>query len=163
MATTPLLLLFFLNGGTSTSLSTLNQLNPWKSASTMEAGDTHFNFPVPGKIVAAATGQTESSPVAAASPSPAPAPTPSKAVAAAASAMPAAPKILSPAERTEANRREFVRLAEWYDRLKHELGYLRKGDAQAVEAYNAEAAQYQAALQLAKTEEADLARLTARK
>lgn len=79
------------------------------------------------------------------------------------STMTPAPKVLSPAERLEANRLEFERLAEWYDNLKHERGYLRKGDTAAVEAYNAQAAQYQTALQLARTEQAELAKLTAKK
>jgi hypothetical protein len=74
-----------------------------------------------------------------------------------------APKILSPQERMDANRREFERLAEWYDNLKHERGYLRKGDTAALAAYNAEAAKYQTALQLARTEEAELAKLAAKK
>ena len=78
------------------------------------------------------------------------------------SAMPAAPKVLSLAERLEANRKEFERLAEWYTNLKNERGYLRKGDAAGVIAYNAEAAKYQTALQLAKTEQADLVKLAAK-
>jgi hypothetical protein len=78
------------------------------------------------------------------------------------STMPAAPTVLSLAERLEANRKEFERLAEWYTNLKNERGYLRKGDGAAVIAYNAEAAKYQTALQLAKTEQADLAKLTAK-
>jgi hypothetical protein len=174
MATGPLLLLFFVDGGTSTSVSTLTELKSlWKPASTTEAGDTHFHLP---KLVPVATnpGQPAATPtpgptpvstpaVAAAASTPAPAPTPSKAVAASAAAMPAAPRILNPAERLEANRREFERLADWYDRLKHERGYLRKGDTEAVVAFNTEVAQYEAALQLAKTEEAELAKLTAKK
>ena len=69
--------------------------------------------------------------------------------------------MLTTAERIEANHKEFERLAEWYDNLRHERGYLKKGDTAAVEAYNAEAAKYQAALQLAKVEQAELAKLTA--
>jgi hypothetical protein len=81
-------------------------------------------------------------------------------VAAAAAAMPTAPRVLGPAERIEANRREFERLAEWYDNLNRERGYLRKGDTDAVVAYNVEAAKYQAALQLARNEQAELNKLT---
>ena len=189
------MLLFFVNGGTATSLHSLIDLQSvqniqiaqnlqhlWKPATTATAavtteaaaGDTHFHLPVPGKVVAA-IGHTDpmaeaglataaaSRPTTAAPATPAPAATPSKAVAAAASAMPAAPKVMSPAERFEANRQELERLAVWYDNLKHERGYLRKGDIDAVEAYNVEAAKYQAALQLAKNEQAELAKLTAKK
>jgi len=181
MATGPLLLLFFVNGGTTaslhslTDLKNLGKLTTAASTPVAAAGDIHFHLPVPGKAVAAAMSQADSAaaatpapsaalkPIAAAPVTPTPAPTPSKAVAAAASAMPAAPKVLSPAERIEANRREFERLAAWYDKLKQDRGYLRKGDTQAVEAFNAEAAQYQAALQLAKNEHAELATLTAKK
>jgi len=93
----------------------------------------------------------------------APKSTPSSAVTAAASKMAPAPSILNLTDRLEANRQEFVRLSDWYDSLKHERGYLRKGDTDAVEAYNTEAAKYQTALQLAKTEQAELAKLTAKK
>ena len=197
-ATGPLMLLFFVDGGTTTSLQALTDLtNLGKSAAAntakttvAEAGDTHFHLPVPSKVIAAAFGHPD--PVAETSPAtsatsrrphrppyrtappatpapvattapPAPEATPSQAVVAAASAMPAAPKVLSPAERFDANRREFERLAEWYDNLNHERGYLRKGDTDAVVAYNAEAAKYQAALQLAKNEQAELNKLTAKK
>src|SRR5260221_7626268 len=58
MATGPLMLLFFVNGGTTTSLQSLTDLkNFGKTATTTkvaEAGDTHFHLPVPSKVVAAA-------------------------------------------------------------------------------------------------------------
>jgi len=163
---TVLLLLFFVNGGNADSLHALTDFG--KNEPTIAAaGDTQFHLPVPSKVVAAVT---QPAPAAPATPAPsatpaasAPAATPSKAVAAAVAGMPPAPKVLNPAERLEANRKEFARLAEWYDNLKHERGYLRKGDTAAVEAFNVEAAKYQTALQLAKTEQADLAKLTAKK
>jgi hypothetical protein len=171
MATGPLLLLFFLNGGSASSIESLTHFG---KPSTVEAsaGDTHFHLPVPSQVVAEAFKEAKvhkedaDAPSAASSANTAPAAptaTPSKAVAAAAAMMAMAPKVLNPAERKEANRKEFERLAEWYENLKRERGYLRKGDTAAVEAYNAEAAKYQAALQLAKTEEAELAKLTAKK
>jgi len=171
MIVPPLVILFFLDGGNASSIQSLKYLGkPIQAA----AGDTNFHLPVPAKVVAAPVGKPGESTdpdaaaqvkarTAAKSSTPAPVATPSAAVAAAISAMPAAPKVLSPAERIDANRREFERLAEWYDTLKHERGYLRKGDTAAVEAYNVEAAQYQAALQLAKSEQTAIARLTARK
>ena len=190
-ATAPLTVLFFANGGATmpfpsfTDLMNLGKRAVSATTTAAAAGDTHFHLPVPGKVVAAlghtdpmaeagiatsstpkptATPPATVAPTAAASaPAATPAATPSKAVAAAASTMPEAPKLLSPAERFEANRRECERLAEWYDNLKHERGYLRKGDTEAVEAYNVEAAKYQAALQLAKNEQAELAKLTAKK
>jgi hypothetical protein len=171
MATGPLLLLFLLNGGSMTSLQSVTNFSK-PDGVVASAGDTHFHLPVPSQVVAEAMKEAKmhkddadtasaggSAPTAPAMPTA----TPSKAVVAAMAAMPTAPKLLNPAERKEANRREFERLAEWYDNLKHERGYLRKGDTAAVEAYNAEAARYQTALQLAKTEEADLAKLTAKK
>jgi hypothetical protein len=175
LATMPLLLLFVFNGGSLNSLHSLTDFGK-PAGEEASAGDTHFHLPVPSKVVAGVFGQGEQK-VAAATPTPAPAATsapaaasaaapaatPSKAVAAAMSAMPAAPKVLSLPERIDANRKEFERLAEWYTNLKNERGYLRKGDAAAVDAFNAEAARYQTALQLAKTEQADLAKLTARK
>jgi hypothetical protein len=178
MATGPLLLLFFLNGGT---IASLHSLTSFGKSGTMEAsaGDTHFHLPVPSQVVAEAfkeakvhkddadgveaVGTTAATAPTAPTAPVAPTATPSKAVTAALSAMAIAPKILNPAERKEANRREFEHLAEWYDNLKHQRGYLRKGDTAAVEAYNLEAARYQTALQLAKTEEADLTKLTAKK
>jgi hypothetical protein len=167
MVTGPLMLLFFLNGGTTSTTTSFRSLANFGKAmpAIALAGDTHFHLPVPSKIVAAAMGQKDptTDPAPATPAATAPAATPSKAVAAAASAMPAAPKILSPAERVDANRQEFERLAVWYDNLKHERGYLRKGDTAAVEAFNAEAAKYQAALQLAKNEQAELTKLTAKK
>jgi hypothetical protein len=164
LATMPLLLLFFVNGGNLQSLHSLTDFGK-PANEEASAGDTHFHLPVPGKVVADAIGKGEQKDAATPAPASAtvPAATPSKAVAAAMSAMPAAPKVLSLPERMEANRKEFERLAEWYTNLKNARGYLRKGDAAAVEAFNAEAARYQTALQLAKTEQADLAKLTARK
>ncbi len=172
-----LLVLFVINGGSKESMQTLTNFGKTGTV-VASAGDTQFHLPVPGKVVAAAAAQTDhtdpmafslpalpkaAASVAAAPATPVPAATPSKAVAAASATMPAAPTMLSAAERTEANRREFERLAEWYDTLKHERGYLRKNDTEAIEAYNVEAAKYQTALQLAKTEQADLAKLTAKK
>jgi hypothetical protein len=84
-------------------------------------------------------------------------------VAAAMAHMALAPKILTREERIQANQQEFQRLADCYDRLKHERGYLRKGDTAALDAYNAEVRQYQAALQIAKEEATALANLTAQK
>jgi hypothetical protein len=71
-----------------------------------------------------------------------------------------APKVLTLEERKQANRQEFERLGEWYENMRRERGYLRKGDVAGVEAFNAEAAKYQAALQLAKTEQAELSKLS---
>jgi hypothetical protein len=184
MATLPLMLLFIVNGGTTQSMQSI--LSFGQSTTIAAAGDTNFHLLTPSQIVAAlhhTDTPAEATPAPTSAPAPAPAsapalakaaapaatpsvvaaPTPSKAVAAILAAMPAAPRIMSPAERVEANRKEFERLAEWYDTLKHERGYLRKGDTAAVEAYNAEAAKYQTALQLAKTEEKELAKLTAGK
>jgi hypothetical protein len=166
MAVGPLMLLFFVDGGTAASLHSLTDFknlgNLATAGKTTEAaaGDTGFHLPAFGKVVAAAMGQSHAT---AAPATASPSATPSKAVAAAASAMPAAPKVLGPAERLEANRQEFERLVEWYDNLKHERGYLRKGDTDAVVAYNAEAAKYQAALQLARDEQGELNKLTAKK
>jgi hypothetical protein len=67
------------------------------------------------------------------------------------------------ADRVDANRKEFERLAEWYDALKHERGYLRKNDVEGTEAYNDEAAKYQAAVQAAKLEQSNLNKLMAGK
>ncbi|HSI12336.1 MAG TPA: hypothetical protein VK961_09845 [Chthoniobacter sp.] len=160
-----LFILFIVNGGSANSVTSLFQQGD-KQGPTEEAsaGDTHFHLPVPSKIVAALTH-----PEAAAEAPSAPAdakptaasPTPSKAVAASTAAMAPAPKVLSPAERVDANHKEFERLADWYENLRRERGYLKKGDTAAVEAFNADAAKYQAALQLAKIEQAELAKLTA--
>ncbi|MEP6670435.1 MAG: hypothetical protein ABJF10_14845 [Chthoniobacter sp.] len=158
-----LLVLFFVNGGNADSVHALTEFGK-TGGPIAAAGDTQFHLPVPAQVVAA-VGQP--APVPAATPAPpaagAPAATPSKAVAASASTMSPAPKVLSPAERIEANRKEFERLAEWYDNLKHERGYLRKGDDAGVAAFNVDAAKYQTALQLAKTEQAELAKLMAKK
>lgn len=172
LATGPLLLLFFLNGGTGSVTSYFHQFGKQDSAEEASAGDTHFHLPVPSKIIASlkhadspadANAITPiATPAAKTAATPAsPSATPSKAVAASAAAMVPAPKVLSVAERLEANRREFERLSDWYESLRREKGYLRKGDNAAVEAYNAEAAKYQAALQLAKVEQAELAKLKA--
>jgi hypothetical protein len=153
-----LLVLFFLNGGNADSLNTVTDF--WKSKTTLaSAGDTQFHLAPPATPAPAARPAAKPA-VAGVS---TPAPTPSKAVAAAVSAMAPAPNVLSPAERIEANRKEFERLAAWYDNLKHERGYLRKGDDAATAAFNASAAKYQTALQLAKTEQAELAKLMAKK
>lgn len=160
-----LFLLFIVNGGNASSVTSLFK-KPDAQGATEEAsaGDTHFHLPVPSKVVAALThpdAAAEAKP-AAADPKPiAPAPTPSKAVADSAAAMAPAPKVLTINERVEANRVEFERLADWYENLRRERGYLKKGDTAAVEAYNADAAKYQAALQLAKVEQAELTKLKA--
>ena len=179
MATGPLLLLFFLDGGTAESIRSLLDFGKPKVGGTTAAG--RFHLPVPSKAVAATpapaakpapatptpTTPAPAAAIAAATPAksaatPAPGATPSSAVAASIAAMPAAPKVLDPTERIEANRREFERLAEWYDNLKHERGYLRKGDNEGVEAYNASVLKYQAAMQIAKNEQAELVKLTAK-
>ena len=176
-----LLLLFFLDGGNVAALRHWQDFG--KPGAVQEsAGDTHFDLPTPGKLVAATVGESGESPAArppgkptvapptppAPSPSamsatPAPAATPSPAVASAIAQMAAAPKILTREERIQANRHEFERLTAWYDKLRLERGYLLKGDTAALDAYNAEARQYQTALQLAKSEQAALANLTAQK
>ncbi|EDY21918.1 hypothetical protein CfE428DRAFT_0043 [Chthoniobacter flavus Ellin428] len=189
MATLPLFALFIANGGSMNtlhgfkgfSLQSLEDLAKPKTE-VASAGDTHFKLPgtdalktaaamavptpAPTPVTATTPATKTAAPVAnatvPATNATAPAATPSKGVAAAMSTMPAAPKVLSLAERLEANRKEFERLAEWYTNLKNERGYLRKGDAAGVIAYNAEAAKYQTALQLAKTEQADLAKLAAK-
>ncbi len=169
LATGPLLLLFFFNGGTDSVTSFFHRFSKEDTTEEASAGDTHFHLPVPSKIIASLKHTDSTADTNAATPSAAPAKvaatpaspsaTPSKAVAASAAAMVPAPKVLSVAERVEANRREFERLSDWYENLRRERGYLRKGDTPAVEAYNAEAAKYQAALQLAKTEQAELTKL----
>lgn len=182
MATALLFVLFLVNGGNLSSVTSLIQPEQLAAAKEVaSAGDTHFHLPDPGKIIASLThskpttaeakpatpGPAVASPTNAttatsATPSPAiPSATPSKAVAASTAAMPPAPKVLTVAERTDANRKEFERLTEWYENLRREKGYLKKGDNAAVDAYNAEAAKYQAALQLAKVEQAEIAKLTA--
>jgi hypothetical protein len=170
LATGPLLILFFLTGGAGSVRSYFYQFIKQDANEVASAGDTHFHLPNPSKIIASLKHADAAPAANAAAPSatpsqaatPAnPSATPSKAVAASAAAMVPAPKVLTVAERVEANRREFERLSDWYESLRRERGYLRKGDTAAVEAYNAEAAKYQAALQLAKTEQADLAKLKA--
>lgn len=152
MATAPLFLLFIFNGGNASVRQSFEDFMKKPAAEVASAGDTDFQLPE------TMPGSASTSAPAAESPT-VPTATPSKGVAAALAAMPAAPRVLSLAERMEANRQEFERLADWYTNLKNERGYLRKGDFAAVEAYNAETARYQMALQLAKTEQADLAKL----
>jgi len=154
----PLVLLFFLDGGNAASIRSLASLG---KSNVVQASAGNTNFPVPTAPAKPTATPTPAAKLAAAKPATPATPTP--AVAAAISKMADALPVLSAAERLEANRREFARLAEWYDNLKHERGYLRKGDSDAIDAYNAEAAQYQAALQLAKTEQTALAKLTAKK
>lgn len=160
-----LFLLFILNGGSTSSVTSLfKQGDNQEATEEASAGDTHFHLPVPSKIVAAVTHPDAAADAKPAGPGAKPAtagPTPSKAVAASTAAMAPAPKVLNPTERIDANRKEFERLAEWYENLRRERGYLKKGDTAGVEAFNAEAAKYQAALQLAKIEQAELAKLTA--
>jgi hypothetical protein len=169
LATGPLMLLFFVDGGTVQSIESLGSSGkPLVAGTTVDV--SRFPTPAPVKAVASAATPAPGAPATSGSAAPgkpaagpAPTATPSSAVAAANSAMPPAPKVLSPAERMEANRQEFERLAVWYDSLKHERGYLRKGDTDALDAFNVEAAKYQTALQLAKNEQAELAKLTAKK
>jgi hypothetical protein len=180
----PLMLLFFATGGSVASVRSVTSLYMPSNAPT---DGISFELPVPTKLVAGLLGRkvpeapatapaapAAAPAVAAATPAPkstpalakatpAPKTTPSPAVKAALASMPPAPKIQDLTERMEANRKEFQRLSDWYDSLKHERGYLRKGDVDAVEAYNAAAAKYQTALQLAKTEEAELNKLMAKK
>jgi hypothetical protein len=174
-----LVLLFFLDGGNARALRSLKDFG--KPGAVQEsAGDTDFHLPFPSKTVAATVGESGESPAARSPGKPtvappttsfpaplsaaaAPAATPSPAVAAAIARMAPAPRILTREERVQANQREFEHLADWYDNLRHERGYLRKGDSAALDAYNAEVREYQAALQRAKTEEAALANLTAQK
>jgi hypothetical protein len=179
-ATAFLFLLFFLDGGNVQSLYSLKDFGK-SGAVVQSAGDTHFHLPAPGKLVAA-TVRANGTSLAAGTPvkpkvapptTPAPTPTPAPATpahvatpspaAAAVAQMPPAPKVLTPSERIQANRQEFERLAEWYDNLKHEHGYLRKHDVEAIDAYNAEVRRYQTALQLAKNEQIAVSRLTAQK
>jgi hypothetical protein len=176
MATGPLLLLFFLDGGSVGTISAfLDSGKPKIAGTTPDV--SRFQAAEAAKIAAAATPAPVAKPapatpaptpaIAAATPAksaatPTPGATPSSAVAASIAAMPPAPRVLTLAERQEANQREIQRLGEWYENLKHEKGYLRKGDSDAVEAYNASVLKYQAAMQLAKTEQAELVKLTAK-
>ena len=77
--------------------------------------------------------------------------------------VPPTPPPPTAAERQQANRRQFEMLAEWYARLKNERGYLLKSDTAGIDAYNVEAAKYQAALQQAKAEQVELAGLMVKK
>jgi hypothetical protein len=184
MATGPLLLLFFLDGGTvGTITAAIDSGKPKIAGVALDV--SRLQAPPSAKAVAAATPAPKAKPappspapatVAAAKPAAtpalaaaaasatgaAPAAIASSAVAAANAAMPAAPRVLTLEERRQANQRELERLTEWYENLKHERGYLRKGDTGAVEAYNASVLKYQAAMQLAKTEQIELAKLTAK-
>lgn len=174
----PLMLLFFLSGGSVFSVHALMAVGgpggatPFSVVAALlghnvaPAAAPATPAPQVAPVVAQATPPptaTPSSTSVVAKAASAPKSTPSSAVTAAASKMAPAPSILNLTDRLEANRQEFVRLSDWYDSLKHERGYLRKGDTDAVEAYNTEAAKYQTALQLAKTEQAELAKLTAKK
>ncbi len=71
----------------------------------------------------------------------------------AATPAPAAPTF---AQRVAVNQAEFARLGVVYENLKKEKGYLRKWDNEAITAYNAEAAKYQAALAAARAEQTEL-------
>jgi hypothetical protein len=158
-----LFLLFIVNGGSAGSITSLFQ-KPDAQGATEEAsaGDTHFHLPVPSKVVAALThpdAPADAKPATADSKPATAAPTPSKAVADSAAAMAPAPKLLTIGERFEANQKEFERLADWYENLRRERGYLKKGDTAAVEAFNLDAAKYQTALQLAKIEQSELTKL----
>jgi hypothetical protein len=79
--------------------------------------------------------------------------TPAPVLAPVAPATPAPPTL---AERMAANQREFTRLGDVYEALKKERGYLRKGDPEALAAYNGEAAKYQAALVAARADQVEL-------
>jgi hypothetical protein len=78
-------------------------------------------------------------------------------------APPATPAPPSYAERLTANQQEFAHLAEVYDALKHERGYLRKHDVEGVNAYNTAVAKYQADLAKARAEQTELTKLVAKK
>jgi hypothetical protein len=164
MAVGPLMLLFFVSGGSPDTLSSLLELGK-PGGLTAQTPAPVVAAPAPAPVVAQATPQPVASPAATpaiAKATPAPKATPAR-VAAATPAPMTMEQAQELANRIDANRHEFDRLAEWYDSLKHERGYLRKGDTEGVEAYNEEAAKYQAAVTAAKLEQANLAKLTARK
>jgi len=64
-------------------------------------------------------------------------------------------------QRVATNQAEFARLGEVYETLKKEKGYLKKWDNEAINAYNAEAAKYQAALVAARAEQSELMKQSA--
>lgn len=158
LATVPLTLLFFITGG-STSLNGFKLPNARK---IVPAGISHAkDAPVPAPLTAApVTAIARAIPAAEKSADVAAEIAPPLAIPTPAAPTPPAP---TAAERQQANRQQFEMLAEWYARLKNERGYLLKSDTAGIDAYNAEAAKYQAALQRAKTEQAEVARLTANK
>ena len=79
-------------------------------------------------------------------------------VAAAAPVIPVATPPPGPtlAQRLAANQAEFKRLAEVYEGLKKERGYLKKWDQEAINSYNDEAKKYQTALAAARAEQVEL-------
>jgi hypothetical protein len=62
-------------------------------------------------------------------------------------------------ERLAANQREFDRLNQWYDVLSSRRRDLTRLDQEGIRQFNTEVAQYQAALQKARGDQAALARL----
>jgi len=171
MAVGPLMLLFFVTGGSLDSFQSLLDIGKPSAPSgnvisslfgQKPAAPAVQAAPAPAPVVAQATPQPKATP-AIAKATPTPKATPSPAVAAAAAKMAPAPRMEDLAERSEANRRELERLAEWYDQLKHERGYLRKHDEDGIAAYNDEAAKYQAAVTAAKNEQAAIAKLSVQK
>jgi hypothetical protein len=68
------------------------------------------------------------------------------------------PLIVPPtlSQRVAANQAEFARLANEYEALKKEKGYLKKWDQEQIKAYNESAAKYQAALAAARAEQTEL-------
>jgi len=168
MAVGPLMLLFFVTGGSLDSFQSLLEVGKPSApsgnviSSLLGQKPAVQATPAPAPVLAQATPEPKATP-AVAKATPAPKATPSPAVAAAAAKMAPALTIQEISDRIEANQREFARLAEWYDQLKHERGYLRKHDEDAIAAYNDEAAKYQAAVTAAKAEQATIAKLSAKK
>ncbi len=166
MAVGPLMLLFFVTGGSLDSVQSL-----------MDIGKPSV---LSGNVISSLFGQKPVAPAVQATPAPAavaaqatpdPKATPAIAKTAPAAKAKATPAVAAaPAltiqdltDRIAANQRELERLSEWYEQLKHERGYLRKHDDDGIAAYNDEAAKYQAAVQAAKNEQAAIAKLSAKK
>lgn len=97
-----------------------------------------------------------SSPGAAKSPAAIATTAPAATTAAAAPAEPALPAGPSLSERVTANQAEFARLAEVYEGLKKERGYLKKWDQDQIKGYNELAAKYQTELAKARAEQVEL-------
>ncbi len=166
MAVGPLMLLFFVTGGSLDSVQSLMDLGK-PSASSGNVISSLFGQ----KPVAPAVQATPAPAAVAAQATPDPKATPAIAKTAPADKAKATPAVAAaPAltiqdltDRIAANQRELERLSEWYEQLKHERGYLRKHDDDGIAAYNDEAAKYQAAVQAAKNEQAAIAKLSAKK